>query len=259
MGFRGPISLLLSLLLPALIGCGAVFVNEGAKDAPLAVGLVKPDLGPVKKVEVPAEARVICDFETGSMDMNPRLFGGNAGVWIAFSWGGNESNVNAKDFVLEGGPSKSSKTAHVRGTLVDKGDFSYPAFTLQGRLKETGYYDASPFTGIQFYYRSPSSDGALKRRFTITTGPTLPPPDGGTCTEGCYNHFGWDLAPTEEWKLYKLPFEDLKRESGWGAPVTPPALVDHLKEFVSVKWDHGANNAAGSYKIDYYVDEVAFF
>lgn len=242
-----------------LSGCGAVFVNEGSKDASLAVGLQPPDSGPVKRIEVPAEARVISDFESKSIDLNPKLFGGSAGSWLVFSFGGNENNINSKEFILPGGAAGSAMGVRIFGTLVDKGDASYPEFTLSGKLRDAGYYDASNFTGIQFYYRTSAADSALKRRFTICTAPTLPPNDGGTCTEGCYNHFGWDLAPTEEWKHFKLAFEDLKRESGWGSPVTPPDLVDHLKEFISLKWAHSANNAAGAYKIEYFVDEVSFF
>ena len=75
-------SFLFSALL--LSGCGAVFVNEGAKDASLAAGLTNPNAGPVRKLEVPAAAKVIADFEAGTADLNPSLHGGSAGVWIAF-------------------------------------------------------------------------------------------------------------------------------------------------------------------------------
>lgn len=253
---------LLSFILAAsvLAGCGAVFVNEGSKNASLAVGLSNPNAAGAKKAEVPKDAKVISNFDNGATDMNPKLYGGSSGSWAAFSYAGNENNINSKGFVVAGGSNNTPMGVHIFGTLMDKGDASYPEFTLEGKLRDSGYYDAGNFNGIQFYYKCPGEDSALKRRFSICTAPTLPRNAGGTCTEGCYNHFGADLAPTGgEWVLKSYAFADLKRESGWGSPVTPPDLVDHLKEFMSIKWAHAANNAAGSYKIDYWVDEIEFF
>ncbi len=257
-----PISSLLSFVLLAsvLAGCGAVFVNEGSKNASLAVGLANPNAAGAKKADVPKDAKIVCSFDDGSTNMNSKLYGGSSGAWSAFSYAGNENNINSKAFVVAGGANSTSMAAHIFGTLVDKGDASYPEFDLSGKFRDSGYYDASNFEGIKFYYKCTGDDSALKRRFAICTAPTLPHSEGGTCTEGCYNHFGADLSPTAgEWVLKSYAFADMKRESGWGSPVTPPDLVDHLKEFMNIKWGHAANNAAGSYKIDFWVDEVEFF
>ncbi len=248
--------LMLSLLgLSLLTGCGAVFVNEGSKNASLAMGLANPG-GNQKKVDVPKDARVMNNFDDGSKTFSPKLYGNPGGTWMTLSFAGNKANDN---FIAEGGANGTPKCAHVFGTLIDKGDAAYPAFTLQGKFKDSGYYDAGAFTGLKFYYKCPSDDQALKRRFMIGIAPTLPTSEGGTCTDGCYNNFGGDLSTAPEWIQKTYAFADMKRESGWGSPVTPPDLVDHLKEFITIKWDHSANNAAGSYAIDYYVDEVEFF
>jgi hypothetical protein len=250
------------LLFPCflfLAGCGAVWLNEGAKTASLTVGLEDPNAGPKVRVKVPPEGRVIMDFNDGSNKANPKLYGGGGGDWMSLSYAGNENNIN-KDFIVEGGVNGTPMAAHIFGTLVDKGNASYPSFAIQGRFTESGNYNAENFAGIQFHYKCPSEDQALKRRFAIATVPTLPKSDGGSCVSGCYNHFGLDLTPTGgEWKLVSSDFVDIKRESGWGSAVTPPDLVDHLKEFVNLQWQHGANNAAGGYKIDYWVDEVEFY
>jgi hypothetical protein len=250
-------SIFLTSLLGAVLltGCGAVFINEGSKDASLAKGLANPNSNQ-KKVNVPKEAKVMNNFDDGSKTFSPKLYGNPGGAWMAFSFGGNTTN---KEIIADGGANGTPKCAHVFGTLIDKGDAAYPAFTLSGKFKDSGTYDASPFTGLKFYYKSPATDQALKRRFAIGTTPTLPVADGGTCTDGCYNHFGADLSPSPDWVLKSYNFADMKRESGWGSPVTPPDLTDHLKDFINIKWDHSANNAAGSYNIDYYVDEVEFF
>jgi len=238
-----------------LAGCGAVFVNEGSKNASLALGLPNPNANQ-KKVIVPKEACVIGNFDDGSKNVNSKLFNGGGGQWLAITEGGNTVD---SDFVVDGGANNSPKAARVFGKLTDKGDKVYPSFQLQGKLKDSGYYDASAFTGIKFYYKCPATDAALKRRFAIGTAPTLPTSGGGACASDCYNNFGADLALTPDWTQKVYAFADLKRESGWGSPVTPPDLTDHLKEFIDLEWANSANNAAGTYNIDYWVDEVEFF
>ena len=240
-----------------LTGCGAVFVNEGSKNASLANGLPNPNAKQGKKVDVSKEAKVISNFDDGSTNMNPKLYnGGSGGQWMAITYGGNTIN---KEFIVAGGANGTPKAVHIFGSLVDKGDKVYPSFELQAKFKDTGYYDASAFTGIKFYYKCPATDAALKRRFAIGTAPTLPTSGGGTCSDQCYNNFGADLSVAADWTAKTYALADLKRESGWGAPVTPPDLTDHLKEFIDLEWANSANNAAGSYNIDYWVDEVEFF
>lgn len=238
-----------------LAGCGAVFINQGSAQSSLRDGLSNPDLNK-PKINVPPEQRVICNFDDGSKNMNPKLYGGTTGAWMVFSFAGNVPNPV---FMEKGGANGTPMCAHVTGTLTDKGDRSYPSFTLQGKFKDSGFYDAGAFTGIKFYYKCPEDDQAIKRRFAIGTAPTLPAQDGGICVADCYNHFGAYMAPTNDWKFCSYKFTELPREPGWGSPVTPPDLVDHLKEFVYIKWDHGGDNNAGTYKIDYWVDEIEFF
>lgn len=235
-------------------GCGAVLVNEGSKNEPLTDGLKNPEAAQVK-IKVPDEQKVIGDFENGSTSMNPKLFGDPSGMWYIESG----ANVNMP-FVVPGGANGTKMAVHVSGTLHNKGDNSYPAFALQGLFKSTGYYDASNFDGIRYYYKCPADDKAPTRRFNVPIGQTLPTNNGGTCTDGCYNHFGYDLSPTgDNWKLITLNFKDLTRQSGWGSPVAPPDFTDHLKEIRFIEWTHNAQNTAGDYPIDYWVDEVEFF
>jgi len=251
--FKESVFLLVSLTL--LTGCGAVLVNEGAKEEPLTDGLRNP-AAMKAKVNVPAEQKIVGNFDDGSTNMNSKLFGSGDGTWSAFSYGGNTVN---NPFVVAGGAKGTSMAVHLFGTLVNKGDGQYPAFTLQGKLKSSGYYDASAFSGVRFHYKSPSSDKAPGQRFKFTIGATLPTSNGGTCVDGCYNHFGADLKTSADWTQNSYSFNDLKRQSGWGGAVIPPDLVDHLKEVVGLEWSHDAGNTAGSYPIDYWVDEVEFF
>ena len=235
------------------ISCGAVLVNQGSKNEPLTDGLRNPaDLA--AKVNVPADQKVISNFEDGSTNMSSKLYGGG-GAWNAVISGG----TIATPFVVSGGANGTAMAVHFVGTLTNKGDGQYPSFTLQGMLKQSGTYDASMFDGIRFYYKCPADDKAPTRRFNITIPATLPASNGGTCSDQCYNHFGADLSMTGDWVQKTFSFSDLKRQPGWGSIVTPPDFTDHLKELKTIEWTHNAGNTAGSYPIDYWVDEVEFF
>jgi hypothetical protein len=235
-------------------GCGAILVNEGTKQESLTDGLRDP-ASMKAKLDVPPDQMSTGGFEAGTA-VSAKLFGSNKGVWNAFSYAGNTVN---SPFVVAGGAKGTGMAARISGTLNNKGDGSYPAFSLQGLLKEGGYYDASNFNGIRFYYKCPLSDQSTERRFKIPIAATLPTSAGGTCTDGCYNHFGADLAVSAEWTLKSYSFSDLKRLSGWGSPVNPPDFVDHLSKVVYLQWDHGTGNNAGAFTIDFWVDEVEFF
>ena len=238
-----------------LTGCGAILVNEGSKEEPLTDGLKNP-AAMQPKVNVPADQKIVGNFDDGSTSINSKLYGAGGGIWSVFAGGGNTVN---NPYVVAGGAKGTAMAAHLFGTLVNKGDNTYPSFTLQGKLKQSGYYDASAFSGIRFYYKSPSEDKAPAQRFKFTIAATLPTSNGGTCADGCYNHFGADLSTAADWELKSYSFSDLKRGSGWGSAVIPPDLVDHLKEVVGLEWSHDSGNTAGSFPIDYWVDEVEFF
>ncbi len=245
-------------LFPALVlfitGCGAVLINEGSKDEPLSDGLKNPEVKTVQ-VAVPPDQSVISNFEDGLPHMNPKLYGAPAGKWTATSPAG----IIDTPLVVAGGANGTAMAIRVTGTLVNKGDNSYPAFLLAGKFKPRGFFDASPFHGIRFYYKCSTDDQAPRHRFSVPIAPTVPTSSGGSCTDGCYNHFGADLPPASEWSKKVYAFTDLQRGSGWGSPVTPPDFTDHLKEIIDIEWMEGSENAAGTYKIDYWVDEVEFF
>jgi len=236
------------------IGCGGLLVNEGSKLEPLTDGLRDPN-SLKAKVVVPPGRNITGGFEAGT-NVSPLLFGSSKGVWNAFSYGGNTVNT---PFVVAGGANGTGMSARIWGTLNNKGDNSYPAFSLQGQLRDSGYFDASAFNGIRFYYKCPVTDQAKERRFKIPIAGTLPTSGGGTCTDNCYNHFGADLSVTPDWTLKSYSFSDMKRLPGWGSPVSPPDFVDHLSKVVFLQWDHGNGNDAGSFNIDFWVDEVEFF
>ena len=206
------------LLLAAaacLSGCGAVWVNQGAKNEPLVDGLRDPSLAKAKVVVAP-EQKLISDFENGSIDVNPKLLNGGGGSWNAYTYGGNTIN---NPFVVDGGANGTQKAVHIFGALLNKGDGQYPSFTLTAKLRSSGLYDASPFSGIGFYYKCPPTDTTPYHKISIPIAATSPTSGGGTCTDGCYNHFGFDLKGGPDWEKLKLPFSAFKRAAGWGSPI----------------------------------------
>jgi hypothetical protein len=243
------------VLVITLTGCGAVFVNLGAKNEPLTDHLKDPS-SLKAKVVVPPEQRLASNFEDGTPNVNPKLINGGGGSWNAFSFGGNTVN---NPFVMDGGANGTKKAAHLFGSLVNKGDNSYPAFTLVMKPKASGFYDASAFSGIRFYYKCPATDKTLFRRLTVPIGATLPSSGGGTCQDGCYNHFGADLTSSADWTLVKEAFNTFKRSPGWGSPVNPPDFTDHLNEIVDFEWSNSTGNTAGTAAVDFWVDEVEFY
>ncbi len=245
------LSLFLGLFL--LAGCGAVFINQGSRNNAYAENQVDPNAS--KQTSVPESNRVVADFENGTKAMNSILFGAGLGSFIAYS----PQGVIPFNFVSAGGANGTKMAAHVNGTLWDRGNGVYSSYALLGRFKTSGYFDASAFQGIKFYYKCPSTDRAPRRRFGLAIASTAPVALGGVCQQKCGNDYGANLKPTSDWQEMSYNFTDLKREEGWGESIDPPDFTDHLKEIIYIKWDHGTTNVAGTYNVDYWVDEVEFF
>ncbi len=235
-----------------LAGCGAVFVNEGSQNAFLAEGIRNPEKPP--KPQLSRASRLIGDFEDGTVAMNPKLYSSNEGTWMAT----NSSDI-LSGFIVSGGANGTTRSAHLRGMVVDTGDFSYPSLVMQGKFHVSGNYDASLFIGVRFYYKSAPEDKAHRSRFSVAIAPTVSTSEGGTCLDQCGNHYGANINASQDWTEVSYKFGDLTREQGWGATVTPPNLPDHLQELIYIKWEHGANNVKGTFQMDYWVDEVEFF
>lgn len=219
-----------------------------------------PPLPSPTPTPLPLPPNVIDNFEDGNPlnlnPMNPSLTNSNNGFWQVFSWAGNETNITGE--VVGPGANSTALAAHVFGTLVGAGS-GFPGFTLRGKFKSSGFYDATPFSGIQYYYKTAASDAAVNRLFHIAVSQTTPPADGGTCAANCFDHFRAVLGNTGgAWTFRSHNFAAMS-QAGWGTPVSPPGLVNHLDEITFIQWIHDHNNDIGSWWIEYWVDEVEFF
>lgn len=117
-----------------------------------------------------------------------------------------------------GGAQGSAYAACVKGNVA-MASIAYAGigFNLTDPKKAV---DLSKYDGISFRVRR-GADSTMKLRLKVPDVAT--DPDGGMCTEKCFNDFGVDLFMSEEWQQFYLPFSEMKQMSGWGDP-RPPSI-----------------------------------
>ncbi len=241
------------------------------------------------KTEVPTSylssngpsASMVCDFESGLV-VNPNLAEanrpGNHVVKAGAIVGTGSPNVTP--LVVPPGADNTAHCVWLNSPVTDPGNGSYPAvefvipvesapLTLNGiPVSINGgpatVYDASLFSGIQFYLKVMSDDTAGTRSFQIPVLQTSNPPNG-TCnpnatSNACYNNFEYVYGNTGgNWQLVNLPFSVFTRQN-YGAAVTPPTLSGaNLQQIVSLMWTEGNDNVKGTINVDFYVDQIQFF
>jgi hypothetical protein len=242
-----------------------LFVNQGcAGKGPTQstmVATATPTLAP----------NIVANLETGDLKLNSTTF--PEGVWYASTWGDPGNKINANYVTCGGvGANGTSCAIHLFGALKDNADGQYPSFQLECILSN-GYFDASAFTGVRFYYNIASDDqtvpsdsslgevsGTPYRRFNLVIAATQEDIKGGLCPSDCYDHFGVALAPTAgSWSEKSCVFSDL-RKSFDAYPHSLTVLnTDVLKQVIELQWQVGRNGSKGRYNVDYWVDEVSFF
>jgi len=112
-------------------------------------------------------------------------------------------------------------------------------------LNEECSYDASAFSGVEFWARG---TGTVRIRFTtLSTVPAdhLPP---GTCTDLCWDDFGTDVELTESWTRYTVTWGQLQQQ-GWGES----AEFDPI-ELVGFNWQGGGQMST----FDLWLDDIRF-
>jgi hypothetical protein len=120
-----------------------------------------------------------------------------------------------------------------------------------------GLYNASLFTGVKFYMMVAGDDTTSPKFFSIPIAQTMPTTNLGTCSTGCYDHFGYSYGSTNgQWQLLTLDFSSLKRQ-GYGSAITPSTLTGtNLEQFVQLQWQE---NSTGTSNADFWIDEVQFY
>ena len=230
---------------------------------------------PTSYTNIKSAGAMVINFENG-LGVNPGLAEANrpnnlvqtAGTALIANpypttWGSGTLNL------VSPGAANTSTCAHVTGTVIDPGTAVYPSIQLQVPLDKAAawnsYYDASLFSGVQFYVKVNSDDTAGKRVFSIPIAQTQPPANGGTCnpsasSNACYNDFFNTFSGTNgSWQLLTFSFASFTR-GAYGAAVTPTTLSgSNLQQILMLDWTESNNNVAGTINVDFYVDEVQFY
>ena len=205
------------------------------------------------------------------------------GSWVASSWAGNTVNTPyiftgastspaPANLVLSSGALGTKGYCRLFGSIKDLADGTYPAFQLEGKFNGQSLshginaYDATSFTGVQFYINIAPTDTCPARRFNIATIWTVPPSEGGLSTANggclsCYDHYSAVFAPgsTGGWVLRTYTFTSLQRQ-GFGSPTLPTSMpAAYRTDFVKLVFQFGRNGSAGTSTVDYAVDEFSFF
>jgi endoglucanase len=174
---------------------------------------------------------------------------GRGGYWYTFAdkAGSTIDPPAGGHFAMSpGGANGSAYAARARGKLAASGA---PIFAGMGFsfTDPKSAYDASRYSGVTFFARI---EGASAASVRLKVPDVDTDPDGRGCTE-CFNDFGADLAMTDTWTRYTVPFDRMTQMEGWGAP--RPGSIDKTKIY-GVQWQATQPGAT----FDVWVDDVAF-
>lgn len=221
----------------ALQGCNGKIPTLG-----LVVATSTPTLGP----------QWVDNFESGSTSCNPYLYNSSAGLW---------SSLPNGTFHFPGGANGTAQAGRITaGPLFLSG---YTPYQLQVNPNSLGNYNllGSPYTGIQFYWKTGIADNMSARWFVMPIPPQIPPPVG-SCGTGplCYDTFKRPLPSTGgAWVVQNLPWT-MFAQAGWGSPSTGPLTSGtNLSQILYMQWEEDPNNIGNTYTIDFWVDEIQLY
>lgn len=139
-----------------------------------------------------------------------------------------------------------------------------------------GYYDLSPFQGIQFYFKVSSGDSANNRAFSMSTAQQIPSVTiasyigayGGLCGDpsrpdltGCYDTWNIDLSTIvkEQWVFVQRRWSDFITGGYGSAPVPPSLSGDNLRQFQTMAFGSSNGAQAGPVSINFSFTGLRFF
>lgn len=279
----------------AFLGLGAVILIQGcASQVPPLSAVVVPNPG---AAALPPD--YIDNFENGSVNVNPHLTGYSSGSGAATQLVPNGSSSGSSSSFIPGfwtdatygGPAAAPNTINspfvVANAVSDATDSSnyaihigwpaapvtciavggYEADQLTCHVNGSNpYYDATPFTGIAFYYNIPAADTSTYRQVQVWTINTGSPN---------YNHFHYLLpnGSSGGWKAVTLAWNQLTYPGygpNSGALTTTAVTVSggvtyqgNLNHIVALQWQW-SDNAQGSAGApvtnlsDFWIDNVQF-
>lgn len=204
----------------------------------------------------PQTIEMIDDMEDKDNAILPE--GGRLGYWYTFNDGTEGATQNPPPdpdgtgetpFTMTAlDPARGQSTYAARSWGSDFEDWGIGfGFDLNSVEGAKAVYDASAYAGITFWAKlgPGSGTGAV----VLISDPGTDPV-GGACSDLC-DPWKKDLAVTEEWQQFTIPFADMK-QGGWGDPAGT-AQIDATKLY-SIQFQ--ITDAAS---FDVYIDDLAFY
>ncbi|HTV21125.1 MAG TPA: hypothetical protein VMG12_20710 [Polyangiaceae bacterium] len=218
-------------------------------------------------IDVAVDDSLIDDFEDGDGDLV--AIGGRNGAWFTFNDGtGVQTPAPDTELLPEVVDASANFVLHTtaqgfasQGSLPDGAAFGVGVGAVLAVDPATAVevpYDASGYSGIGFTFTiSFPSSTPIQLAFLLGTSATTPVEEGGTCTEGCYDDFGFvGSVPFSPFTFSGvLPFEALT-QGGFGTPATfDPATLLFVKWIVAFP---DAGQPVSANRFDLQLDDIAF-
>lgn len=185
--------------------------------------------------------------------------GGRVGYWYTFNDGTEGATQNPPPdpegtgetpftmTALEPARGQSTHAARSWGSGFEDWGIGF-GFDLNSVEGAKTAYDASAHTGITFWAKV--GPGSGKGALVLISDPSTDPV-GGACSDKC-DPWKKDLAVTEEWQQFTIPFAELA-QGGWGEPPAATEQVDATKLY-SIQFQ--ITDAAS---FDLYIDDLGFY
>jgi len=219
-------------------------------------------------VRVAVDDSLIDDFEDG--DGQLIAIAGRNGSWFTFNDGtGIQTPAPDSPVLAEVVDASANYVLHTTGRdfapagPLPDGSFAFGAgVAVSPRLDPKSTlalaYDASGYTGIRFDATvSFPADTPIRLSFLVATSATTPVAEGGTCTVGCSDDFGFFGAlPISPFSLSRALSWDQLTQQGFGTPVAfDPKTITYIK-FILAFPDVGQPPSAD--RFDLQLDNVSF-
>lgn len=192
------------------------------------------------------EDPLIDDLEDG--DLSLLEVDGRRGIWYSFDDGTDGEQALVAVPVVEA-PSGGKSALYIAGSgWTGWGAGFGVCLNVHPQDESFCFYDASIYSGIQFWIRA---RGFAETRLYAQTPPIVPIAEGGECdpsVKGCWNSHSSPFAVSEEWTFVRIPFSELVQEN-------PP--VDGSFDPRQIRAIDFAAPAFGEYEV--WIDDLAFY
>jgi hypothetical protein len=171
---------------------------------------------------------------------------GRSGAWFTFNdgtAGGMQHPPPAgpclPDLIPGGGTACDKRAAHTFGS-----GFTGAGAGMGFPLTSGTPYDASMYTGIKF----PAMGSPSSIRVEILLPATMSTGAGGTCAQGCGDHFGTSVPLSSAWQMRVVSFAQLHQQ-GWGTVAAWDPKSMRGIQFV----------ATPAPSFDFWIDDITFY